>query len=107
MFGRSNNPRWCCGGFPGSYEQAGQRGLSVLIDKDDQMGGRFLIQARAVDRSDQEQLQGVLGGVSLHVSLVSETGMLFCPWCGTNLRRFYGGRVRELDRPGLSISLDK
>jgi hypothetical protein len=39
------------------------------------------------------------------VSVVTEAGMTFCPWCGVNLKRFYGKRTAELDRPGFSIPL--
>jgi len=106
MFGlfKNSSHKWCCVGFQGSYEQAGHRGFSVLIEKDADLGTRFSIQFRAVEKSDQERLLALLHA-EFPVSVATETGMLFCPWCGVNLKRFYGGRTAELDRPGLSISL--
>ena len=92
-------------GFQGSYEQAGHRGFSVLVEKDDYLGAIFLIQSRAVEQSDQERLHAHLLQTNFPVSVVTETGMLFCPWCGVNLKRFYRGRETELSRPNLSIPL--
>jgi hypothetical protein len=77
----------------------------VLIENDDDLGAIFLIQSRAVEQSDQERLHAHLLQTDFPVSVVTQTGMLFCPWCGADLKRFYGKRTAELDRPGLSISL--
>jgi hypothetical protein len=101
MFGLPKNSahKWCCMGFEGNYEQAGQRGFSVLIEK-----GKFLLQARAVEQSDQERLHGQLETADYPVSSVIQTGMQFCPWCGVNLMHFYGKRTAELDRPGFSVA---
>jgi len=107
MFGFFKNPsrQWCCAGFKGNYEQAGHRGFSVLIEKDDCLGASFLIQSRAVEQSDQEREHVLLQSTDFPVSVVAQTGMRFCPWCGIDLKRFYGSRTAELDRPGYSISL--
>ena len=107
MFGlfRNSSRDWCCAGFKGNYGQAGHRGISVLIERCETLGTRFLIQYRAVDRADQEQFHSSLENVDFHVSVVIETGMTFCPWCGVDLKRFYGKRTEQLDRPGFSIPL--
>jgi hypothetical protein len=57
MFGlfKNSSREWCCVGFKGGYEQAGHRGFSVLIEKDEYLGTRFSIQSRAVERSDQKR----------------------------------------------------
>lgn len=106
MFGRWKNSsrKWCCSGFQSNYEQAGHRGFSVLIEKDDYLGARFLIQCRTVEDSDQERLHRILERSDFPVSIITTTGMMFCPWCGTNLKRFYGKRAAELDRPGIFCS---
>jgi hypothetical protein len=107
MFGlfRNLSREWCCVGFKSGYEQAGHRGFAILIEKDADFGSRFSIQSRSAETSDQPELQRILQPVTFPVSIVTETGMQFCPWCGVNLKRFYGKRVAELDRPGLSIPL--
>ena len=98
---------WCCMGFEGAYRSAGDRGFSVLTDKDETFGVRFSIQSRAVSQADQARFQHEFGSRSSDypVSTVAETGLQFCPWCGVNLKRFYEKRVAELDRPGFSIQL--
>src|ERR1041385_3721788 len=104
MFGlfKNSSPKWCCPGFGDTYGNAGHRGFSILIKKDD-LGARFLIQSRAVEQTDQEQFHALLR-TEFPVSSVTETGMRFCPWCGVNLKRFYGRRAADLNRPGFSIS---
>jgi hypothetical protein len=107
MFGRWKNSsrKWCCMGFEGRYAEGGRRGLSVLVENGADLGARFSIQSRAVEISDQGEFQRILQPSTFPVSIVTETGMQFCPWCGVNLKRFYGNRAGELDRPGLSIPL--
>ena len=93
-------------GFQGNYQQAGQRGFSVLIEKGDDGRARFLMQSRAVEQGDQDRFHTHLSQTDFPVSVVAQTGMIFCPWCGTNLQQFYGSRVEELDRPGFSVPLN-
>ena len=92
-------------GFQGNYQQAGKRGFSVLIEKDDDGGTRFLMQSRAVEQADQDRFYTHLSQTDFPVSVVIQSGMLFCPWFGTNLQQFYGSRVEELNRPGFSVPL--
>jgi hypothetical protein len=94
---------WCCAGFQGHYDSAGDRGFAVLVERDDDSVARFLIQSRAVAKGDQARLK--IASADVPVGLVTETGLTFCPWCGVNLRRFYAKRIDELDRPDLSIHL--
>ena len=66
-------------GFQGKYQQAGQRGFSVLVEKDDDGGTRFLMQSRAVEPADQDRLQTYLSQTDFPVSVVIETGMPLLP----------------------------
>ena len=43
--------------------------------------------------------------IDFPLELVSDTGLLFCPWCGKNLVRFYGNRAGELMKHGYEIPL--
>jgi len=63
----------------------------------------FLIQCRSIDPKDEQAFGTV--NMPVPVSLVTQTGVLFCPWCGKNLRRRYGRQVKDLSRPELSIPL--
>ena len=94
--------RWCCQTFRSYYEEAGRRGFGVVIEETE-VGPTFLIQCRSIDPKDEQAFKVLNTPVA--VSLVTQTGMLFCPWCGTNLRRRYRRHVKALSRPELSIPL--
>ena len=88
--------KWCCPGFEGNFENAGRRGLSVFFANADGIG-MFLVQARAVEPGVTET------GFAGPISLVIETGIRFCPWCGRNLKSWYQASLSELTRSDLRI----
>ena len=92
--------RWCCQTFKGWYDEAGKRGLGLLVGRSSTNNDPyFLIQHRVVDSGLEKSV------VSANpVSVVSQIGILFCPWCGQNLRAVYKKVVDELARPDLEIS---
>jgi hypothetical protein len=94
--------RWCCQTFRSYCEEAGRRGLGVVVEETE-VGPTFLIQCRSIDPKDEQAFRAV--NTPVPVSLVTQTGMLFCPWCGKNLRRRYGRHVKDLSQPELSIPL--
>lgn len=88
---------WCCAQFQWHCEMAGERGLAVIVDNATGKVPAFLIQFRALD-------PGVSPPVTdTPLSIVSETGILFCPWCGCNLRDWYKKTAHKLEKPGLRI----
>ena len=95
--------KWCCVSFKSLYEGAGHRGFAILVEQDETLGPLFIWQHRAVEQQDEKKLQA--WKTDFPVSLVSDTGLLFCPWCGKNLRKFYGRHASELVRPGYAIPL--
>jgi hypothetical protein len=90
--------KWCCIAFESHYQMAGERSIAVLVDRNSENEPEFLLQARAFDRGQEESLR-----VSVPMSLVIESGMQFCPWCGVSLRKWYGKYASDLMRPGLKI----
>jgi hypothetical protein len=90
--------KWCCSAFHGNYEVAAERGFGILIDRDSDLRPRFILQYRAVNQGKENQVHSETA-----VSLISETQIHFCPWCGTNLQEFYGAYVDVLARPRLKI----
>jgi len=92
--------RWCCRSFESAYQHAGRRGFAILIGKDPVIGPYFVWQHRVVDRGREAELQG-----PLEMNVITDTGLLFCPWCGKNLRRFYGRHADDLVRPDFEIPL--
>jgi hypothetical protein len=95
-----HNDQWCCLGFQGAYELAGQRGLGIVVCRENALSCVFRLQFRAVEQGAESKIS-VPRGVSL--SYVSEAGLQFCPWCGSRLSEFYGSRICDLYRSGIAI----
>jgi hypothetical protein len=89
---------WCCPAFHGNYEVAGERGFAILVDRNAEKHPRFILQHRAFKKGFEQKLM-----TQTPFSLVSETQIRFCPWCGTNLVNFYQKCVDALARPQLKI----
>lgn len=90
--------KWCCTAFENHYEMAGERSIAVLVEENSEGRPEFLLQARAFDRGDEPAIT-----TAAPMSLVIETGMRFCPWCGVDLQKCYGKYSRDLTRPGFRI----
>jgi hypothetical protein len=87
---------WCCGIFKGWLEAAGERGVRVVADRDDDGTPAFMIQSRALDLDDD--------GPKDHprpLTLISELHIHFCPWCGQRLADVYSGAIQLIARPDL------
>ncbi len=94
--------KWCCVSFKANYEAAGDRGFALLVERDADGDPRFLIQHRAMKLGEEQKT-----GTTVPVSLVSQTGLRYCPWCGRRLARWYKRQVDALTRPGLGIELEQ
>ena len=90
--------KWCCVGFKSHYESAGERGHSILIGRDSMENPDITMQYRAIDPNEQ------LPVTEFPISTVMDIRIVFCPWCGQNVERWYAKHVDELYRPGLKIS---
>jgi hypothetical protein len=91
--------RWCCLGFENHYNQAGRRGAGVLIGRDSTGRPEFTLQYRAADKDDNPVINS-----EKPISLIVETGICFCPWCGRDLTGWYGDEVKDLYKPDLRVS---
>lgn len=76
--------KWCCEGFRVHFLGAGEQGFSILVVESDGEK-RFLIQHRSVQLGLERKVEVEDGSVAL----VSQTGLRYCPWCGTSLARRY------------------
>jgi len=92
--------RWCCNSFSNAYRNAGQRGFAIIVGVDPVLGPYFVWQHRAVEQGRESEVQG-----PFDVIIVSDTGLLFCPWCGTDLKRFHDRSADSLVRPGLEVPI--
>jgi hypothetical protein len=91
---------WCCMGFSGNVQMAGNRGFSIIVNVPDDAEPEFVIQHRALD------LEAELPFVSdIPISVVTDIRIKYCPWCGVSLLEFYGKHVKEIARNDLRIVL--
>jgi len=91
--------KWCCEAFHGHYQMAGQRGLGLLVERNASGVSEFVLQFRAVE-GDRPRLSHT----EQPLSLVEETQIRYCPWCGRQLDRWYGNKVDQLRRPNLRLA---
>lgn len=88
--------KWCCSVFQGWYENGGQRGMAIAAKHTGQNTIKFFLQSRAID-----------GGVSklpitdFPISVITQLGIDYCPWCGRELQRWYGKYSIQLATPHL------
>jgi len=86
---------WCCTRIRNAFLEAGERGIGFFVDS-----STFILQFRAV-------AAGVVPpdpGESL-ITLVEDSVIHYCPWCGTRLDRFYRKHLESLEKPGLRIEI--
>lgn len=88
---------WCCQSFEAAVNQhqTGRRGHGIFITEPQgsllPMG--FFFGFRAIDASADVRASELEAAGLTFVCLGSSQGILFCPWCGTNLRSFYGNKT--------------
>ena len=97
--------KWCCVQFQSYIEYAGRRGLAIIVEASNQSDPRFTIQFRATDVDDEPPR--FAEGYNGPLSLSTETGIQFCPWCGKFLKKWYGRRVSKFSRPDLLIRFEE
>jgi hypothetical protein len=96
----SERINWCCEPFKHSYDLAGDRSIAVLIDRNSEGEPEFILQSRAFEKGQEPP------GLSTVVpmSVVTESQMQFCPWCGRNLAKWYRKTIDVLIRPNFKIN---
>jgi|SRR5688572_30050168 len=99
---KARKMRWCCIGFKAGYESAGRRGTAYLVGRDSLGAPEFLIQHRAVDKGDENHIKS-----DISVTIITDSRILFCSSCGTNLAEFYKDSLDELFRDDLELGILK
>jgi len=93
--------KWCCQAFENHHQIAGERGIAIILDMTEERYPTFLLQARAFDHGVTPALE-----TKQPMSLITETAIDFCPWCGRSLIKWYTRHLRELAREDLPIRRD-
>lgn len=79
--------KMCCSGFQNLIDQAGSSGLSVIVVLRGE-NIKFRIQSRGCKWNDVKQLHFLSEFVrDGKVNIVEQTGLLYCPFCGTKLEK--------------------
>ncbi len=91
--------KWCCAGFEAHYDAAGKRGHAILIGRNELDEPAVTMQYRAVDAGDEKHVHA-----EVMMSLVIDIAIVYCPWCGYNVRKWYGKDADALSREGLKIT---
>jgi uncharacterized protein (UPF0212 family) len=60
------------------------------------------LQYRAVDKGKENCIQS-----DVPASIIIDVGIAFCPWCGSNLEKYYRKHVNSLYREDLKLDLLK
>ncbi|MCC6741314.1 MAG: hypothetical protein IT452_19890 [Planctomycetia bacterium] len=89
---------FCCAGFEGMFDAAGKRGIGVFALEDHAGRPSFRIQFRSLDPGNVPNFS-----TPFPLSLMTQTGLTFCPWCGVNLSLHYSRTWRTLLRPELGM----
>ncbi|MCX5659468.1 MAG: hypothetical protein NTW19_07060 [Planctomycetota bacterium] len=83
---------YCCDAFSGMAADVGMSGFSIECVY---LNGQptVMIYFRAVPAGERVALSGMdlksVAGKQTRLILASRTRLLFCPWCGVNLDKFY------------------
>ena len=96
--------KWCCAGFHGNYDRAGQRGMGILVGTDYQGRPEFTLQSRAIDKEHEQSVKPTIASLQPSIVIVVDVGMRYCPWCGRDLEKWYGDAADALFRPDLKTS---
>ena len=96
--GSQGKVKFCCPGFEHFSEEAGIRGFGLYSDDAPDTEASFVLQFRALDPDGRTPLNA-----PTRLTIVSEIRIIYCPWCGTKLKEFYGSCMNDLARPDLRI----
>ena len=85
--------KYCCDGFGSHHAKCGTRGLSTSVSEQD---GRavFWLWCRAVDGDGEHIFDGI--DLSVPVTLKTRYPIVYCPWCGKRLARFYAKTWQDM-----------
>jgi hypothetical protein len=85
---------FCCNAFKNLIENAGERGLAVLVSEHLE-GLKFALQMRAVAFTDEAGFsQGPLPVTPTNISLSGSMRIRFCPSCGKRLEELVSEDIK-------------
>ena len=91
--------KWCCKVMQGWYQIRGDRGFSVKVNERSGQY-RFVMQHCALEPGIR-----LPDDFNEPVSIISELVVLYCPWCGKNLEKFYKKNLSDLCKESLETTI--
>jgi hypothetical protein len=91
--------KWCCIGFQGNFQMAGERGFAVFVSMREGPLPTFILQHRSLDPGAS------VPHTASPMTLIDSMHIQFCPWCGVQLKDWYRNSLTELDRSELKVPL--
>lgn len=85
-----SSTRYCCKTMESMYVQRGMRGFCVLGRERDSRAEFFLC-ARVVSLGEEPEFRQEIAGIRTPFLSRLNVAIVWCPWCGKNLRKFYSG----------------
>jgi len=92
--------KWCCDGFKQAYDDRYDRTIYVYPSPPkpeyDFPDAFFWIAMRCIEQ--KELAKGPIGVTrkDLAITIATQRPIKYCPWCGRNLREFYGSNPTQL-----------
>lgn len=89
---------WCCRGFRHLHESRYGRTLFLFVrpPTSQRPHHTFWLATRAVAHADLARLPAAIAPASVPVTISTSLAIRFCPFCGTNLSRFYATHAASL-----------
>jgi len=90
--------KYCCEAFKHAFNKKQGRGFSVFSAEDYSNNPIFYLYYKVISSDSEQKVVEFLSKEKpdVSLSLASETVIIYCPWCGKNLLRFYKKTWKEI-----------
>ncbi len=80
--------KYCCNGFEEVHKNYDKRGVSIFA-KDHFGQPTFIMLFRSININDEKELSEAINEFQKTYYIATERVIVYCPWCGRKLSRFY------------------
>jgi hypothetical protein len=85
--------QFCCQGFKGLLNRAGQRGPSVIVVEKSSDQLKFRLQSRGIAYEDLEGFKKII--IPIEVNIWTTETIAYCPYCGSCLQELFEAAPKE------------
>jgi hypothetical protein len=87
------NIQYCCQGFKGLIERAGERGASVIVVRMFKNQLKFRLQSRGIAHRDAANFRKI--AIPIEVNILLTVTIAYCPYCGRRLEELLDATPAE------------